>query len=487
MKRPLSLTFKLSALFAAASLALIVTANTFQFYFLEKQWHQYENADLAAASEALVDAVKVTHSPQRPVLSREALAARIGNRRIVFKVEDEYGREVVSTFAPEISLAAGAGPGASPGPHSFHSLITRASFADSSPATVIVALDVTEHARVHAIYRRILIAMTVATVLLAALLGHFVARQGLAALHRVSRTAREITASRLGERLPLPQLPVELRDVAESFNAMLSRLQDSFRRLEDFAANLAHELRTPINNLLGHTQVALARTRTGDEYRSILESNTEEFERLARMIEGILFLARADDRRLALTLESVDLALSMAKLADYYEALLEVKGITLIREGRGEVQADRLLVERVLHNLLSNAVRHTPSGGEIHIAVAPGESGTVRVHVTNSGAAIPDGELPRIFERFYRTEASKGKDGEPGVGLGLAIARSIMYLHGGDIIASCGEGKTCFTLVFPGSSAPLDGSPAPDSLPLRTERWESREPRAEVTSRPGPR
>jgi two-component system heavy metal sensor histidine kinase CusS len=182
-------------------------------------------------------------------------------------------------------------------------------------------------------------------------------------LHAIKREAAAITADRLHSRLPTESIPVELVDLAETLNQMLARLEDSFRRLSDFSSDIAHELRTPVSNLLTQTQVMLSRARTIDEYQDVLASNAEELERMAKMIADMLFLAKADNDLVVPNLEAVDLRAEAEGLASFYEAVAEENGVTLTVDGNATVSGDRLMLRRAMGNLLSNAFGHTPQRG----------------------------------------------------------------------------------------------------------------------------
>jgi two-component system heavy metal sensor histidine kinase CusS len=268
---------------------------------------------------------------------------------------------------------------------------------------------------------------------LAGLLGWAAVRRGLAPLHAIRQGAAGVTASRLDYRLPLDAVPLELAALAQTLNDMLARLEDSFQRLKDFSSDLAHELRTPISNLMTETQVALTRARNPDEYREVLESNAEEYERLARMVGDMLFLAQAEHGLVVPSREPVDLANEVRELFDFFDALAEEKSLQLSLTGSGQISGDKLMLRRALANLLSNAIRHTPAGGSIRVAIELTDRGAA-LAIENTGEAIPPQHLSRIFDRFYRADPSR-HHGNEGAGLGLAITRSIVRAHGGEISA----------------------------------------------------
>ena len=250
-------------------------------------------------------------------------------------------------------------------------------------------------------------------------------------------------------------MPPELIDLAIAFNDMLARLEGSFRRLSDFSSDLAHELRTPVSNLMTQTQVALSKTRSADQYREVLYSNLEEYERLARMIADMLFLAKADNGLIVPSSETVDLAAEVRDLFGFYEAFAEEQGVRLQLAGAGSISGDRLMMRRALSNLLSNALRHTARGGTVSVLIDQHKSGEIQLSVENPGEDIEPQHLPRLFDRFYRVDPSRHKARSDGAGLGLAITKSIVEAHQGTISVSSSNGLTFFAITFPAAGANL--------------------------------
>lgn len=318
------------------------------------------------------------------------------------------------------------------------------------PATVVTALEISHHRIFLAKFQRAQWTATGLAIALTTLLGWWVARRGLAPLRDMGERARGVSAERLSTRLDLATLPVELIALATAFNDMLARLEDAFRRLSEFSSDIAHEFRTPISNLMTQCHVALSQARSAEHYREILYSNLEEYERLARMVSDMLFLAKADNGQMIARRERVDLAETMRELYDFYGALAEEGGVGLDLDGDGEVAGDRLMLRRALANLLSNAIRHTPTGGTVRTDI--GQDGKAqRLSVANPGSAIPVEHLPRLFDRFYRTDASRTRESE-GAGLGLAITKAIIEAHGGSIEVRSDSNATCFTIHLPGGA-----------------------------------
>jgi two-component system heavy metal sensor histidine kinase CusS len=316
------------------------------------------------------------------------------------------------------------------------------------PAVVAVATDISHHEHFMSSFRTTLWSVVVLAALLTGILGWAAVRRGLAPLQAIKREAAGITAHRLNARLPTDSIPTELADLAETLNVMLARLESSFQRLSDFSSDLAHELRTPVSNLLTQTQVTLSKARTADEYRDVLASNVEEFERLSRMIADMLFLAKSENDLIIPNREPVDLALEVDGLLEYYGVLAEEKQITLGCTGSGVVWGDRLMIRRAISNLLSNAVRHTPDGGRVTVRMDDSDQRVAKLVVENTGDTIPAEHMGRLFDRFYRVDTSRQYLGE-GAGLGLAITRSIARAHDGEILGRSDHGITAFELILP--------------------------------------
>jgi two-component system heavy metal sensor histidine kinase CusS len=249
------------------------------------------------------------------------------------------------------------------------------------------------------------------------------------------------------------EVPIELEDLVSSFNDMLKRIEEGFVQLSNFSADIAHELRTPVTNLTTQTEVALGQARSAEEYREVLYSNLEEFGRMSRMISGMLFLAQTENEADSLRLAEVDLAESVRGLFEYFEAWAEERGVSLELQGRaGLIRGDEEMLRRAIGNLLSNAIRYSPSGAAVTVTLSQDESRTT-VQVENAGEKIPSEALHRIFDRFYRADPSRERKGE-GAGLGLAIVKSVAEAHGGTVHVVSEDTTTRFELALPRSSPP---------------------------------
>lgn len=315
------------------------------------------------------------------------------------------------------------------------------------PAMVLLSTSLTHHDHFMQSFRLTMWAVVSLAALVSGFLGWIAASRGLAPLRNIVQRASDITANSLDQRIEAGEIPVELAVVVTTLNDMLGRLKESFDRLSDFSSDIAHELRTPVSNLLTQTQVMLSKTRSIDEYQDVLASNAEELERLSRTIADMLFLAKADNHLMVPTHEPVDLEAEISSMLEFYEPLVEEKHLQLSLLGHAEVDGDRLMLRRAVGNLLSNAIRHTPDHGFINIALEmDGEKASIRIE--NSGETIPSEHLPRLFDRFYRVDPSRQRVGE-GSGLGLAITKSIALAHKGSVSVCSVDGVTSFSLGLP--------------------------------------
>jgi two-component system, OmpR family, heavy metal sensor histidine kinase CusS len=321
--------------------------------------------------------------------------------------------------------------------------------------TIQIAIDISQKEELLARYRFWFWTILTATFVIFPLIGYRITRHGIRPVEEMATTARHISSTNLHERIRKEGYPFELASLAGTFNEMLDRLEESFERISRFSADIAHDLRTPVNNIRGETEVALARARSVDEYRDALGSCLEEAVRLSELISDLLFLARAESPLAHLRREAVDVGQLLDGVREYYEASAAENGISLttsLGERPVIAEVDRTLLQRAVGNLVSNAVAHTPAGGSVTLE-ASAEPTAIRIEVFDSGAGIPAEALPRVFDRFYRVDSSRSK-GSGGTGLGLAIVQSIMVLHGGkaEIASELGRG-TRVTLYMPVSYA----------------------------------
>ncbi len=321
--------------------------------------------------------------------------------------------------------------------------------------TVQIAVDVSQQEALLARYRHWFLVILLVTLAIFPVFGYQIARRSIRPVEEVATTARHISSTNLHERIQPEGYPSELASLAATFNEMLDRLEESFERISKFSADIAHDLRTPVNNIRGEAEVALARARTVDEYREVLGSCLEETIRLSDLIGDLLFLARAESPLAHLRRESINIGELLSGIREYYEAPAADRGVSLSTVVPKEpviAQLDRSLLQRAVGNLVSNALAHTPPGKSVVLGASV-EPATVRIEVCDTGVGIPPEALPRVFDRFFRVDESRSQ-ASGGTGLGLAIVQSIMLLHGGkvEIASKLGQG-TQVTLRLPVASA----------------------------------
>lgn len=282
----------------------------------------------------------------------------------------------------------------------------------------------------------------------------WVVRRSLRPLKAFRKVAAKVSARDLSQRLTASGLPEELQDLAKAINVMLQRLDDDVSQLTQFSDDLAHELRSPMNNLMGKAQVTLSRERPAEEYKQALESCTEELERLSRMVAQMLFLASVNQPTAPLAADPINLREEADKVVELFDFTAEERGIELQVSGNACTPGDRLMIQRAISNLLSNAIRHAPSGSRVSLELSVHDE-QASLAISNPGEGIAAEHLPRLFDRFYRVHASRARH-QGGTGLGLAIVRSIMQIHEGEVtVASEPDVMTTFTLTFPHGAARL--------------------------------
>jgi two-component system, OmpR family, heavy metal sensor histidine kinase CusS len=301
----------------------------------------------------------------------------------------------------------------------------------------------------------LLVVVLIIGVFLSAMIAATVTKRGLRPLAEMTGSFKRVAPLHLHERVPPRGWPRELQPLAAAFDDMLDRLEDSFTRLSQFSADIAHEIRTPVANIRGEAEVALTRPRTPVEYREVLESNVAECERLSGIIDNLLFLARAEAADRVIQRTSFDGRKEIEKVAAFYQPVAEEQQIAIACHGTGEVSADPLLFGRALGNLLENALRFTPAGGKIGVSIETGRDES-KIIVSDTGCGIPPQHINKVFDRFYRVDSSRSSR---GAGLGLALVKSIAELHGGSAtITSTVNRGTIVTLIFPNTSGPAQKS-----------------------------
>ncbi len=447
-----SLAFGLTAWYTAASLLLLLASTGTLYYALVSNLER--DSALFLADKLNVVTTLLRERPNDWDGLKEEIQLESAARRynqFYIRLVDPHGKTLLETPQMSLVLPADSFARLSKGARQIRS--AQASLYQATEVTapvggtrdiswkIQVAVSLAQQQQVLARYREWLWAILGASFIFCPLVGYQIAKRGIRPVRYVGETAKRIGSSTLNERIQSEGYPIELADLALTFNAMLDRLQESFERLTRFSADLAHELRTPVNNLRGEIEVALARSRTSDEYREVLVSNLEETVRLSELIGSLLFLARTESPGTHIKREAVSVGELLETVRDYYEGPADQAGVALAVSAPAGLQAmlDRSLMQRALGNLVSNALAHTPSGGRIDLSAGQSRAG-LEICVSDSGCGIPAESIPRLFDRFYRVDQARSQK-FGGFGLGLSIVRGIMLLHGGHVQIASELGK----------------------------------------------
>lgn len=275
-------------------------------------------------------------------------------------------------------------------------------------------------------------------------------RRGLAPVRELGDRMNRMSAEKMESKWDDAAVPSELKGFSTAFRRLLSRLSDVLARQRQFSADIAHELKTPVTNLTVQTEVALARPRSNEELENVLYSSLEEYRRLSKMIEDMLFLARIDNEAQVPEKERFELTADMADLIDFFSDWADERGVTIHLTGAPQwVTADRLMVRRAVTNLITNAAKHTAPGGTVTVSAEPASDGkAVTIAVANPGTPIDAKHLPHLFDRFYRADASRTRQ-DGGTGIGLAMVASIARLHGGRVAVTSDARETVFSMTLP--------------------------------------
>lgn len=466
------MTTWLTLYYTVCVFVLLSAASAFLYWGLEQSMDQ-EDRDYIAQKMQVLALILQKRPLDRPALEQEVrVEGQIAERSrspFLSRVLDQKGQTLLETPGMSSIVPASVFPDAgtaesvqrqwrsSEGVAYVLSAATVSSAIPASPAWRIqAALNVGSDDDILVRYRRDILIVLVGGLLGAAALGAWIARRGLRPIADITRATERIGAQHLQERIKAGPWPKELLSLAVAFDEMLDRLQDAFERLSQFSADLAHELRTPINNLIGEAEVALTRGRPAEEYVRVLQSALEEQGRLARMIDSMLFLAQTDQGRAALSPIQLDARAELQAVADFYQALAEEQGVQLICEGQANIVADPHLLRRALSNLLSNALKYTSRDQRVILRASGGQGSEATLSVVDSGIGIATEHLAKLGDRFYRVDPSR-TDAPGGAGLGLAIVKSIVALHGGRFLIASTVGKgTTASWVFPARAVESD-------------------------------
>lgn len=327
-------------------------------------------------------------------------------------------------------------------------------YAVLSPSIILqVGLAMESYSRFLDAFQRIFVATMTFLIILAAGVGWFMARRAVSGVEAITRTAQKISGGTLEERVPVKARGDEIDQLAITFNQMLDRIQALLTEIKEMSDNMAHDLRSPITRIRGVAEVTLTSGKTLGEYEGMAASTIEECDRLLDMINIMLMISKTESGVDKISGKDVDLAAIVRQACELFEPTAEDKQVNLSCDVPDGIRliGDTPMIQRMLSNLLDNAIKYTPSGGTVNVAVSANQ-GQVVVAVNDTGIGISGQDLNRIFERFYRCDQSRS---QAGIGLGLSLARAIARAHGGDItvVSMPNQGST-FTVTLPKSPSP---------------------------------
>jgi two-component system heavy metal sensor histidine kinase CusS len=453
---PRSIASQLVLLFTLAA-AFLLSCGLGALYWIVVN-HAFEEDNEVLADKVAAVRADLGTAGGIQLVTEELKNVRTGERAAYWvRVLDSTNRTVTETPGMTSLLPPAVFPAAQPNgalrsPIDFRSdarlfsLTSSDATAAGTPYRIQVAQDRTADDRFMKQFAALLAAVLALGVAASAIIAWTVTQRGLRPLGKMTRALKRVGPKQLHERMGTVGWPREVGPLAVAFDDMLTRLEDSFVRLSQFSADIAHELRTPIGNIRGEAEVALTRSRSNEEYREVIESTIAECQHLGHIVDNLLFLARTEAAEGHLERTSFDGRAVIEKIAAFYEPIAEEQQLTIRCQGEATFAADEMLFSRAVNNLVENAAHHTPPGGTIEISIA--ESGAnSEVSVKDTGNGIAAEHLPRVFDRFYRAESARSSE---GVGLGLALVKSIMDLHGGSatIESKLGSG-TRVSLLFP--------------------------------------
>jgi two-component system heavy metal sensor histidine kinase CusS len=461
---PTSIAGRLTLMFAVTTglVTALAGAAIFMFQTVELKRHQAEEIQARfEIVEAMV--LRLGDTAKWPLLAEKLTAFTPADDSVRYRVESRDPRFVYGAPWPADARIDAPGNGFGYVRSDQRRFMTLSKevppFRERPAVRLTIAADTAPFDASRLVLGVAVLATSLLTIAAVSLLGRRIARDGLAPVDRLSQHAAALNPDDLSLRMPTGQLPAELDGLMASFNGALDRLQHAYMRLSSFNADVAHELRTPLSNLIGQTQVALSRTRQADELEDVLHSNLEELERLRTIINDMLFLARADQGAMAANLATTSLAALVRKTADFLDVLFDEAEVTLSVVGDATLAVDASLLGRAMTNLLDNAIRHGAGPGRVTVTIEDhGEE--VCIGVRNKGAPIQDCHLTLLFDRFYRLDPARENSGDSH-GLGLAVVKAVASMHGGSVFARCEGGEVLVGLFLRKRVLPtLDGAPA---------------------------
>lgn len=466
LRAPWPISTTLAILFFGASAAILLAVSGYLYHVLEDKLAVRDRGNLDDYALS-IQQILLEGTPNDADWVRKAEERALGSMRFDMRVLTQDGQTLFESPAMDAMQRDFPLPAEAPGSnmatvkwksaageaYMLASAWVTQGDADAPQYRLQLALDLTESEAILDSYKHELLLVLCIALLAVALAAAAVVHAALRPLRDFTRAARDVRADSLSVRIGARRWPTELLGLSNAFDQMLARLEDSFTRLSRYSSDLAHEFRSPMQNLIASTTVALSRTRSIEDYQLLLDASLHEYERVSRMVEHMLFIARSENAETRLQGVWVSSKEQFDVLFDYFGIAAEEAGVTFQIRGTARIWTDPELLRQAVSNLLSNALAHTPVHGVISLSARNDPDGAAYIDVENSGQGIAAEHLPKLFDRFYRADSARPCQGA-GTGLGLAIVQTILRLHGGEVSVSsaAGQGAT-FTLRFPGNSS----------------------------------
>ena len=452
-----SLSFRITSIFAVFSMITLFSLGFTVHHFLTQHFAQQDQVILSSKVKLIENLLEQNKNSNQDLI-RFLNSTLVSHSNLKVHIQNSLGETIFSNFPPHLLFEKK--PPQTPrwlhwkiDENSYIGLQTYFSPAETHAKTTVthvmitVAIDNSEHTLFLQKFRSHLFFIGFLGILSLISLGWFAVYRGLQPIVQMKWVAKNISAQHLSDRLHVGDMPIEIQDTAAEFNLMLDRLENSLEKLNDFSSDLAHEIRTPINNLMMQTQVCLSQKRTVEQYQEILFSNYEEYEHLAKMIADLLFLAKAEHQISPKSIQTIDLKNEFEKIFEFYEAFALDKNMYFKLSGNATISAELSMLRRAFSNLISNAVKYGIDNTTIEVSIEQ-QLKTIEIKIKNQSHSLIQNQLNRLFDRFYRVDSSRQKTTE-GTGLGLAITQSILHLHHASIHASYEQSALTFHLTFP--------------------------------------
>ncbi|MGS4514437.1 Cu(+)/Ag(+) sensor histidine kinase [Enterobacter roggenkampii] len=471
LRRPFSLALRLTFFISLSTILAFFAFTWFMLHSVEKHFAEQDISDLQQISSAMHRILQSPADPDQKKISKlKELVASY--RNVAVLLLDPQGNTLFSSAqgaalrpamntanfskhrqAQDVFLWTVEDPVKPMHAGSEYRIIASSGRATLQGKTqdfvMLIGLSINFHLHYLEALKKNLFAIAAAISLLIVLVIRIAVRQGHLPLRNVSTAIKNITSENLDARLEPSRVPVELEQLVISFNHMMGKIEDVFTRQANFSADIAHEIRTPITNLVTQTEIALSQNRSQKELEDVLYSSLEEYNRMTRMVSDMLFLAQADNNQLIPDRVMFDLSAEVMKVFDFFEAWAEERHVSLKFNGMPcLIEGDPQMFRRAINNLLSNALRYTPEGKAVTVSIRKRDN-DVELVTENPGTPIPQAHLPKLFDRFYRVDPSRQRKGE-GSGIGLAIVKSIVTAHHGKVRVESDAVSTRFILTVPG-------------------------------------